>query len=239
MRFLPATVIVTLTASLLMALVFVPVLGRPAAQPRARPRRSPRRWRLPDDGPPPIASMREAWRLVARPGLVLVAAASLVVIYLAYATHGRGVDFFPPSSRNSPRSRSRARATYSIWEADALVRQVERELIGPPEVNVVYARTIGTTRRAWAPTSPRTSSAPSSSISRTGGRDGRPPHHRPSCGPARRHAGLAITVREQQRGLGPGPARRDRGGLAAARSHPPRRRRDPRPDGGYRAASST
>ncbi len=36
----------------------------------------------------------------------------------------------------------RARDNYSIWERDALVRQVEDRLIGHPEIDTVYARTV-------------------------------------------------------------------------------------------------
>ncbi len=144
MRFLPATVIFTLTASLMMALVFIPVLGsllgrRAEASGKARGARAPKGSRITD------TYGRGLDHLVARPGLVLAGTLALVAaIWAAYATWGRGIDFFPDVEPQFVQVQVETQGNYSVWEADALVRQLEARLIGTPGVRVVYARTIGT-----------------------------------------------------------------------------------------------
>ena len=145
MQYLPATVIVTLTASLLMALIFVPVLGSRMSRRSENEARN----NLLNEEAPPGRAMR-AYRavlgaLVARPGLALVGAAGLLIFtYLAYATFGRGIDFFPPVEPQFAQVQVQSQGNLSVWEADELVRRVEERLVDLAEVNVVYARTIGT-----------------------------------------------------------------------------------------------
>jgi multidrug efflux pump len=144
MRFLPATVLITLTASLLMALVFVPVLGslmgrvrgeEDAAGEPVRPGAATRRYE---------AALA---RLVRRPGLVLAGTFGLLVaMYALYGAYGRGVDFFPAVEPQFAQVQIQTQGNLSVWEADAHVRSVERELVGVPGVRLVYARTICTTR---------------------------------------------------------------------------------------------
>jgi multidrug efflux pump len=146
MRYLPATVLITLTASLLMALVFVPVLGgagRKATAPGAQS--ASRRAEGAEATARRSFYERSLAHLVAQPSLALVGAGGvLVFMYLAYASFGRGVDFFPRVEPQFAQVQIQSHGNLSVWEADALVRRVERRLLDMPEVDVVYARTIGT-----------------------------------------------------------------------------------------------
>ena len=148
MRFLPATVIVTLIASLLMALVFVPVAGslmRAQRDAERTPEHQAPGFAPEVERPTNWVYERSLRFLVRRPGLAFVGTlGALVVMYLAYATYGRGVDFFPQVEPQFAQVQIQSQGNLSIWEADALVRRVERELVDLPEVNVLYTRTIGT-----------------------------------------------------------------------------------------------
>ncbi len=150
MFYLPATVIVTLLASLFMALIFIPVLGSLIGDEQA-------------SRPEQVARIRAAERgdfthidgftaryvkllqsLLARPGQTLAVALMMVVTaYLSYAQFGRGIEFFPYVEPRFAQVQVQARGDLSIWEADALLRQVEDRFLSDPELRTVYARTIG------------------------------------------------------------------------------------------------
>ncbi|OOG24778.1 MFS transporter [Thioalkalivibrio denitrificans] len=153
MFFLPATVLVTLTASLLMALIFIPTLGslvgaRDASRPAqvARIQAAERGDFEHIDGFT-ARYVRLLRVLVNRPGQTFSVAAILVVAaYAVYGQFGRGVDFFPHVEPRFAQVQIQARGDLSVWEADALVRRVEQRLLDVPEIQTVYARTIGTPR---------------------------------------------------------------------------------------------
>ena len=88
MKYLPITLIATLSASLVVALFFTPTLG--ALLGRAAP--VPHDERAKDTGP----YMRAVHLAVAHPGKTLaLAAVMLVVVQMAYGRFGNGVEFFP------------------------------------------------------------------------------------------------------------------------------------------------
>ncbi|MFC7704282.1 efflux RND transporter permease subunit [Plastorhodobacter daqingensis] len=137
MRFLPATVIVTLIASLLMALIFVPAIGTlfPGAPPKPPEQ---------EGGQRPALYDRVLDRMIARPGLALgLCLLALVGSFLIYGTFGRGVDFFPAVEPERAQVQVQADGNLSVHEADRLVRMVENRLIGIPGNDRVYSRTIG------------------------------------------------------------------------------------------------
>ncbi|WP_135466317.1 efflux RND transporter permease subunit [Crenalkalicoccus roseus] len=144
MLYLPVTVLVTLTASLLMALVFVPVLGAALAGGRQGPAAAA--GEAAEEPPGRLARRyrRVLRRLVARPGWTLAGAAGLLLGGVAaYAALGRGVDFFPAVEPDFLQVQVQTRGNLSVREADALMRLVEERLLGVPEVASAYARTIG------------------------------------------------------------------------------------------------
>jgi len=144
MKFLPMTVLICLTASLAMALVFLPVLGGLSGGKRTH--HDPRESRF-------VQGYRKVLMvLLKRPGLTLLG--SLVVIVLIYAAYGRfnhGVEFFPSVEPDSAQVQVRARGDLSVRERDAIVREVEQRLQNMPEVKALYARSMITPANQMAP----------------------------------------------------------------------------------------
>jgi multidrug efflux pump len=135
MKYLPATVILCLLASLAMALVFLPVLGavtggQPAAQPEQASRSA-------------LAYRRLLGRLLKRPGLTLLGMLALIaLIYTAYGRFNHGVEFFPEVEPENAQIWLRARGDLSVLEKDSLLQQVEKRLLGMSEVKALYARSL-------------------------------------------------------------------------------------------------
>ena len=135
MKYLPATVILCLLASLAMALVFLPVLGAVTGG-QARPQAAA-----------PNAT-GNAYRsvlitLLKRPGLTLLGMLALIaLIYVGYGRFNHGVEFFPDVEPESAQIWLRARGDLSVQEKDALLQQVEKQVIGMPEVKALYARSL-------------------------------------------------------------------------------------------------
>ncbi|MBL3558847.1 MULTISPECIES: efflux RND transporter permease subunit [Marinobacter] len=135
MKFLPLTVIICLSASLAMALVFLPVLGSISGGRRKR--------QAPPDGRMTALYRKLLGRLLAVPGFTLLGVlAVVVVIYVAYGKFNYGVEFFPSVEPDSAQVQVRARGDLSVEERDAIVREVEQRLQGLPEVKALYARSM-------------------------------------------------------------------------------------------------
>jgi multidrug efflux pump len=144
MSFLPTTVIICLTASLAMALVFLPVLGSISGGKR-RPQ-SAISGRMTD------VYRGVLGRLLAKPGFTLLGVLGVVVvIYAAYGKFNHGVEFFPSVEPDSAQVHVRARGDLSVQERDAIVRQVEQRLQGMPEVKALYARSMVSPGNQMAP----------------------------------------------------------------------------------------
>lgn len=137
MMYLPATVIVTLSASLLMALIFVPVIGTFFSGGR-----SP----LTDHDTASRPTFYDRWLsgAIGRPGLA-VGLSLLVLIgsFMVYGAFGRGVDFFPAVEPERAQVQVQADGNLSVHEADRLVRMVENRVMGAPGIERAYSRTIG------------------------------------------------------------------------------------------------
>ncbi len=133
MKYLPATVIVCLLASLAMALIFLPVLGSLAggySDGQARP-----------NNPLSLLYRRTLARLLRYPALTLLSTLLLMAaVYLTYAQFNRGVEFFPELEPDSAQVVVHARGDLSIHERDALLQRVEQRLQGMPELEALYAR---------------------------------------------------------------------------------------------------
>ncbi|ABC30747.1 Cation/multidrug efflux pump [Hahella chejuensis KCTC 2396] len=137
MKYLPATVIVCLISSLLMALIFMPVLGGVFGRSKAPVNAS--------NGP----SRFTHWyavalaRLLAAPGkTLLMFLALLVLTYVAYGRYNHGVEFFPEVEPDSAQVLVHARGDLSVYEKDAMLQSVEQRLSGMPEVRALYARSF-------------------------------------------------------------------------------------------------
>lgn len=144
MKFLPMTVLICLIASLAMALVFLPVMGGVSGGKRSHQNATEGRFMG--------IYRRTLGALLRRPGWTLLGAlAVIIVIYAAYGRFNYGVEFFPSVEPDSAQVQVRARGDLSIWERDAIVREVEGRLQNMPEVKALYARSMLTTGNQMAP----------------------------------------------------------------------------------------
>jgi len=135
MSYLPLTLIATLSASLVAALIFTPTLGAliGKAEPAHHQARAQR------DGPY-IRTVRLAVR---HPGItILLACAFLFVVPYAYFAGGlgKGVEFFPNVEPDVGTVLIHARGNLSLSEKDRLVRSVEARVLDMDELSTVYAR---------------------------------------------------------------------------------------------------
>jgi multidrug efflux pump len=140
MKYLPITVLIALSASLTMALIFVPVLGQALGQAISGRRASAP---IPSDDDGLITRLYLALlsRLLRHPAKTLgVAVLVLIGSYAAYFQFGKGVEFFPEVEPELALVQVHARGDLSIREKDRIVRQVEARILDMPELAAVYAR---------------------------------------------------------------------------------------------------
>lgn len=140
MRYLPITLICVLTASLLMALVFIPNLGGVIGG--TPPDGGEKAWAPGDE--------QVGWtgryvgllqRLLPHSGKVLLFAIGvLVTTFATYTAVGHGVEFFPDVSPEQAVVKIRGRGALSVYEVDRLVRGVEAKLQGIDGINSIYSR---------------------------------------------------------------------------------------------------
>lgn len=147
MKFLPITVILTLTASLFMALVFIPVTGGIVGKRRPLSEVDKTTFYETEIGDP--RKLRGGagfyvrilnWAIL-RPGAtILFAIAMLLGSFGLYGQFGNGVTFFPEQEPDFMQVQVRARDNFSIFERDALVRLVEDRLLEDGDIRSVYAQ---------------------------------------------------------------------------------------------------
>jgi len=150
MKFLPITVLITLLASLAMALVFIPVLGGmfggrgSSDSTNLVSIHAAEEGDLTSIGGLSGSYLRGLAVLLRHPAKTFgVALLCVITAYIAYISFGRGVEFFPHVEPDFAQVQVQARGDLSITERDALVRQVEQRLLLHPELKTVYARTFG------------------------------------------------------------------------------------------------
>ncbi|WP_062361762.1 efflux RND transporter permease subunit [Vreelandella aquamarina] len=137
MKYLPATVILCLLASLAMALVFLPTLGRLFTRTSHASGYGP----IDESTALGRGYRRILSRLLQHPAWVLLFAVLLIaLLYTGYARFNHGVDFFPSVEPDSAQVLVRARGDFSAEETDAILQRVEQRLGGMGEVEALYAR---------------------------------------------------------------------------------------------------
>jgi multidrug efflux pump len=134
MKYLPLTLIATLSASLVVALFFTPTLGALLGRANISGHHDDR---MAERG----AYMRVVRLAIGRPiSTLVVTAAVLVGVVMAYGRFGHGVEFFPNVEPDFGLVQVRARGNIAITEKDRLVRTVENRMLGMKELSTVYAR---------------------------------------------------------------------------------------------------
>jgi multidrug efflux pump len=134
MKYMPITLIVTLGASMLYALVFTPTLGAIFGKAHAEPEHQ--------DG----IYMGTVKLAVKHPIVTLLLALGLLVaVPVVYAQKGAGVEFFPNVEPEYGLLYVHARGNLSLEEMDKATSEAERRILGWPGVKSVYTR-AGKTR---------------------------------------------------------------------------------------------
>ena len=133
MKYLPITLIATLSASLVVALFFTPTLG--ALLGRAAP--VPHDERAADSG----LYMRTVKLALRRPGTTLALAAFLLVaVQVVYGKFGRGVEFFPNVEPDYGQVIVHGRGNISLEEKDRILASIEKRVLQFPSLQTVYTR---------------------------------------------------------------------------------------------------
>src|SRR6476660_7933160 len=133
MKYLPITLIATLSASLVVALFFTPTLG--ALLGRAAP--VPHDERAKDRG----LYMRTVRLALGHPGTTLLLALALLIgVQMAYGKLGRGVEFFPKVEPDYGQVVVHARGNLSLDEKNRLVTEVEKRVLAFDGLKTVYTR---------------------------------------------------------------------------------------------------
>ncbi|BAT57764.1 multidrug resistance protein MdtC [Variibacter gotjawalensis] len=133
MKYLPITLIATLSASLVVALIFTPTLGALLGRASVVPHDE----RAKDTGP----YMRTVKLAVKHPWATLSLAVLLLVsVQFAYGKYGNGVEFFPKVEPDYGLVVIHGRGNLSIAEKDRAIRAVEAEVLKMPGLETVYTR---------------------------------------------------------------------------------------------------
>jgi multidrug efflux pump len=129
MKYLPITLIVTLSASMLYALVFTPTLGAIFGKAHHEPEHK--------DG----LYMKTVKVAVKHPVITLLLATGLLVaVPWVYSQKGAGVEFFPNVEPEYGLLYVHARGNLSLEEMDKATSEAERRILGWPGVKSVYTR---------------------------------------------------------------------------------------------------
>ncbi len=145
MKFLPITLVAVLTASLIMALIFVPTIGglfgpggslpTVVAHP-SESNKSPLQER--------ISTFGKFYKIVLEkalnnPGKILLAAVLMLVgVQYTYFVAGNGLQFFPTIEPETANIYVRARGNMSIHEKAKLLHGIEHDVLNMREVKSVY-----------------------------------------------------------------------------------------------------
>jgi multidrug efflux pump len=133
MKYMPITLIATLSASLAVALFFTPTLGALLGKAATAPHDE----RAKDRGP----YMRTVRLALRHPGMTLALAAFLLfAVQTAYGKLGRGVEFFPSVEPDYGQVIVHGRGNLSLEEKNLAVGEVEQRVLGFAGLKTVYSR---------------------------------------------------------------------------------------------------
>jgi multidrug efflux pump len=149
MGYLPVTVFTVLTGSLLYALLFGPVLGSLFGRPSGHSRKTAEAMHLLESGDPTLLQTptgrfaRLLTRVCRRPHIALgLITGILLSIFWAYGKFGVGTIFFSDAEPQFVQVSVLGRGNFSASEVNALVLEVEREILQVPGIRFVNSQTL-------------------------------------------------------------------------------------------------
>ena len=155
MKYLPITLIAVLSASLIMALLFLPTLGSIFGRTGANTEEARRNLAAAETGNVDEvtgvtgryiqflkSTLRHPWLNVSAVSGLLIA------VYAAFFIFGKGIEYFPEVEQPFGMVDIRARGDLSTEERDHLVSQVEKRVLGMPEIEFLYVKTGSSDRGA-------------------------------------------------------------------------------------------
>ncbi len=152
MKFLPLTLLATLSSSLLMALIFVPTLGAFIGKSSTA---KFGKLKFLASSKEKVSEQTSGFTkgyvdvletALDHPGKVLLGAFSLLIfVQLSYGSFGKGIEFFPNVEPDFAKIQVRARGNLSVFEMDRLMGEVEKRILQinkeKSEFSAVYLRT--------------------------------------------------------------------------------------------------
>jgi multidrug efflux pump len=146
MKYLPITLIATLTASLFMALIFVPVVGSLIGKRAADSHFRSQAIDISESGDLHTIQGGTGWyiRILAQAlkhpvKMILLTCSLLIAVYITYFQFGKGVEFFPEVEPENAFIQVIAQGDLSIFQRSQLVREVENRILPIPGLKSVYA----------------------------------------------------------------------------------------------------
>jgi len=146
MVYLPITLLITLVGSLMMAMIFTPILGTWFGKPMQLSPRDEKAIQAAYSGdlndllPFNRSYVKSLAGVLRHPGkFVLSMFALLIMIYVVFGAKGK-FEFFPDIEPTNANVLIHARGNLSVYEKDALVKQVEARIAGMKEVRIYYAQ---------------------------------------------------------------------------------------------------
>jgi len=145
MKYLPFTLIAVLSASLVMALVFVPVLGGLFGKPRVISLKERQQIEQAEAGDLSkltgftgkyvallIRAINHPWKILL--GTII----SAILVMVLYANSGLGTIFFPEVEPNSASIIVRSPGDLSVREKDTIMREIETRILPISEIKTLY-----------------------------------------------------------------------------------------------------
>lgn len=150
MKYLPITLIATLSASLLMALVFVPTYGSYFGRPRPLTEAQRAQFVYAERGEfDKLTGIAKHYVTVLEsalnnPGKVIIIAVLISAWFISlYAKLGHGIEFFPEVEPKTLTMKVRSNGDHSVYEQDEIVRQVEQEVLAVDGIETLYTSVGG------------------------------------------------------------------------------------------------
>ncbi|MFL2679036.1 MAG: efflux RND transporter permease subunit [Alphaproteobacteria bacterium] len=146
MFFLPVTLLAVLTSSLLMAIIFIPVIGKIFGNDKPSQKEIENLTLLEKGDLSKVKGIQGKYLTIMEYSLdnpkklILLSLALLFFIQTVYLKFGKGFEFFPPIEPDYAEIVIHARGNFSAIEKDKIVKNIENEIIKNNFVKNIYSR---------------------------------------------------------------------------------------------------